>query len=43
MLEVGTQLPAFTMRNAAREEVTQDEFAGSITVLAFYPMAFTGG
>jgi peroxiredoxin len=43
MLEVGTQMPEFTMRNAQREKVTQDDFAGSITVLAFYPMAFTGG
>ncbi|MBT5773306.1 MAG: redoxin domain-containing protein [Dehalococcoidia bacterium] len=43
MLEVGAQMPAFTMRNTQRDEVTQDDFAGSITVLAFYPMAFTGG
>jgi peroxiredoxin len=43
MIEVGAKLPAFTMKNAAREDVTQDEFAGSIAVFAFYPMAFTGG
>jgi peroxiredoxin len=43
MLEVGTSMPSFTLRNAQREEVTQDDFAGSIAVLAFYPMAFTGG
>ena len=43
MLEVGAKLPAFTMRNAQREEVTAEDFAGTIAVLAFYPMAFTGG
>jgi len=43
MLEVGATMPAFTLRNTQREEVTQDDYAGSITVLAFYPMAFTGG
>ena len=43
MLEVGAQMPDFTLRNAQREVVTQDDFAGSIAVLAFYPMAFTGG
>jgi len=43
MLEVGAQMPEFTLRNAQREEVTRESYAGSITVLAFYPMAFTGG
>jgi peroxiredoxin len=43
MLEVGSQMPAFSMRDTNRDEVTQDDFAGSIAVLAFYPMAFTGG
>ncbi len=43
MLEVGAKLPEFAMRDAQREEVTQEHFAGSIAVLAFYPMAFTGG
>jgi len=43
MLEVGSQMPAFTLRNPQRENVTQEAFAGSIAVLAFYPMAFTGG
>ena len=43
MLEVGTQLPAFSLRDAQRAKVTEDAFAGSIAVLAFYPMAFTGG
>jgi peroxiredoxin len=43
MLEVGAKLPEFTMRNSHREEVTQEQFGESIAVLAFYPMAFTGG
>ena len=43
MLEVGSKMPAFTLRDPQREEVTNESFAGSITVLAFYPMAFTGG
>jgi len=43
MLEVGSSMPSFTLRNAQREEVTQEDFTGSIAVLAFYPMAFTGG
>lgn len=43
MLEIGDQMPDFTLRNAQREEVTQQDFDGSITVIAFYPMAFTGG
>jgi peroxiredoxin len=43
MLEVGSKMPAFTLRDPQREEVTNDSFAGSIAVFAFYPMAFTGG
>ena len=43
MLEVGAQLPAFSLRNTQREEVTDAAFRGTIAVLAFYPMAFTGG
>ncbi len=43
MLAVGDGMPDFTLRNAQREEVTQDDLAGSIAVVAFYPMAFTGG
>lgn len=43
MLEVGSQMPAFTLRDTQREEVTNEAFAGHITVLAFFPMAFTGG
>jgi peroxiredoxin len=43
MLEIGAQLPAFVVRDANREEVTDQAFRGAIAVLAFYPMAFTGG
>ena len=43
MLQVGDRMPAFSLRNAEREEVTQDYFLGSVSVLAFYPMSFTGG
>ena len=43
MLEIGSSMPEFTLLDAQREKVTQETFAGSIAVLAFYPMAFTGG
>lgn len=43
MLEVGTQIPSFSLRDTARAEVTEQDFAGQIAVLAFFPMAFTGG
>src|SRR5262245_19867558 len=43
MLQVGDRMPAFSLRDAERKEVTQDEFLGSVSVLAFYPMSFTGG
>jgi peroxiredoxin len=43
MLEVGASMPQFTLRNAKREEVTQEAFRGGVAVLAFFPMAFTGG
>lgn len=43
MLEIGSSMPEFTLRDPQREEVTQDAFAGAISVFAFYPMAFTGG
>ncbi len=43
MLEVGSSMPEFMLRNSQREEVTQADFAGSIAIFAFYPMAFTGG
>lgn len=43
MLVVGDQMPEFSLRDAQREEVTQQHFDGSIAVIAFYPLAFTGG
>ncbi len=43
MLEIGDQMPEFMLRNAAREEVTEAYFDGAIAIVAFYPMAFTGG
>jgi len=43
MLQLGERMPAFALRNAQREEVTEAAFAGAIAVLAFYPMSFTGG
>jgi len=43
MLQVGDRMPAFTLRNSSREAVTQEDFLGSVSVLAFYPMSFTGG
>ncbi|HJM88463.1 MAG TPA: redoxin domain-containing protein [Dehalococcoidia bacterium] len=43
MLEIGAKMPDFTLRNTQREEVTQEMFDGSIAIMAFYPMAFTGG
>lgn len=43
MLAVGDRMPSFSLRNSNREEVTQEDFLGSVSVLAFYPMSFTGG
>ena len=42
-IEVGERAPAFTLRNKAFQEVTNESFPGKHLVLAFYPMAFTGG
>ena len=43
MLQVGDWMPAFTLRDSQREEVTQDALVGSVAVMAFYVLAFTGG
>jgi peroxiredoxin len=43
MLEPGAALPTFTLQNPKREAVTDDAFRGAPAVLAFFPMAFTGG
>ena len=42
-LEIGKPAPAFTLRSKDREEVTRESFPGKHLVLAFYPLAFTGG
>ncbi len=42
-IEVGQPAPPFKLRNKAREEVTNESFPGKNIVLAFYPLAFTGG
>ena len=42
-IEVGQQAPPFSLRNKSREEVTLDSYPGKHLVLAFYPLAFTGG
>lgn len=43
MLAIGDRMPEFTLRNAQREEVTQQDLLGATAIVAFYPMAFTGG
>lgn len=42
-LSVGDKMPSLALRNTQREKVTETDFEGSIVVVAFYPMAFTGG
>jgi peroxiredoxin len=42
-IEVGQPVPAFSLRDRQREEVTQESYPGKHLVLAFYPLAFTGG
>ncbi|QUQ67858.1 peroxiredoxin [Kutzneria sp. CA-103260] len=42
-LEVGTQAPDFTLKDANREDVTLSSFRGEKNVLlVFYPFAFSG-
>lgn len=43
MLQVGDSMPEFTLMNGDREKVTDEAFRGAIAVIAFYPLAFTGG
>lgn len=43
MLQVGDRMPAFTLTDPQREQVTDQDFAGAPSVLAFYVLAFTGG
>jgi peroxiredoxin len=43
MLRVGERMPAFVLHDTERQPFTQEDFAGAIAVIAFYPAAFTGG
>jgi peroxiredoxin len=42
-IEVGKPALPFVLRNKKREDVTLESFPGKHLVLAFYPLAFTGG
>lgn len=42
-IEVGQPAPQFSLRDKDRNEVTLDSYPGKNLVLAFYPLAFTGG
>jgi peroxiredoxin len=41
--EVGQPAPAFSLLDKSRQQVTNASFPGKHIVLAFYPLAFTGG
>lgn len=41
--EVGRPAPPFTLLDKDRQPVTLESFPGKHLVLAFYPLAFTGG
>ena len=43
MLQPGDALPEFTLRDPDREKFTHEQLRGSVAVVAFYPMSFTGG
>ena len=43
MLSVGSQMPEFVVRDTERQKVSNQDFDNVVTVIAFYPMAFTGG
>lgn len=42
-IEVGQPAPEFVLRNKAFQEVKRESYPDKHIVLAFYPMAFTGG
>ncbi|OAI42176.1 hypothetical protein AYO38_03260 [bacterium SCGC AG-212-C10] len=42
-IEVGQPAPPFTLLNRDREKVTLESYPEQHMVLAFYPLAFTGG
>jgi peroxiredoxin len=41
--EIGKPAPPFTLIDRNREQVTLESYPGKRLVLAFYPLAFTGG
>jgi len=43
MLLIGSQMPEFVVRDTERQKISTQDFKNTITVIAFYPMAFTGG
>jgi len=42
-IEVGQPAPPFTLMDKDRQQITLESFPGKHLVLAFYPLAFTGG
>ena len=42
-LEAGQPAPPFTLMDRDRQQVTLESFGDKHLVLAFYPLAFTGG
>ena len=41
-LEVGTQAPAFELKDSDRNDVSLSDYSGKTVVLSFYPAAFSG-
>jgi len=41
IIEPGTQVPAFTLKREDGSDFTQEDLKGGITVLVFYPFAFS--
>lgn len=42
-IETGSPAPAFSVLGKDRTQYTNESFPGKHIVLAFYPLAFTGG
>jgi peroxiredoxin len=42
-VEIGQAAPPFMLLDKDRKQVTHESFPGKHLVLAFYPLAFTGG
>ena len=43
-IEIGARAPDFTLSDGKGNTVSLGEFAGNkVVILAFYPLAFTGG